>query len=549
MKRLIKTMLIVLIAGGLGYMGYTLYQSNSLQATAEATTTYSTVSVSLGSLSKSVVSTGTLTSNETSQILAPLDIKVAQVVAEAGSQVTADSALVILDTVALEESIAQLKADIATEDSTLASLANQYKETQTLKSPVAGRVKEIYVSAGVFLQDALANQPAIALLSLDGYMKAAFSDIADKVSSSSNLKVLVGETQYTAHLKSIEDGVVTVTFSDAKVLPGDSVQLLQNGVSIATSQAQINMPYLYTSLEDGYVSAVTAKVNTAVIKNGKVLTLEQSALSQDYLDAQNTREELVTKLATAKALLNDPVIYANTTGIVESVSVSAGDEVTQDAVITSLYTGDLLKMNISVDELDITSVQTGQTASLAMDALPDAAYEAKVTHINQIGTASSGITNYTVSLLLEKDEQLKLGMNGTATIAVGDQSDVLLVPLMAVQSDSQGSYVWKYDGSLAQTSEIPGIKTYITTGLSNADYTAVESGLAQGDQVVLIRSSASAVDGSMGNESFGGMQRPGSFDGMNMQDMPAFREQPQGNPGSSNPGGGNPGGGNPGRGN
>lgn len=539
MKRFIKMLLIVLGVGGLGFLGYTFYRTNAPQATAETSKSYSTVTVSLGSLSKSVVSSGALTSNETSQVLAPLDMKVAEIVAEAGSQVTADSALVVLDTGILEEAIAQLKADIATQDSTLASLASQYKETQTLKSPVAGRVKAVYVSAGAFLQDALTDQPAIALLSLDGYMKAEFSVIADKVTTGSSLKVLVGETQYLANLKSIQDGLVTVTFSDAKVLPGDSVQLLLNGVSLGTGEAQINMPYLYTSLADGYVSAVTAKVNTAIIKNGSVLTLEQSALSQDYLDAQKTREELVKKLVTAQALLNDPVIYANTTGIVESILVSAGDEITQDTAIASLFTGDMLKMNISVDELDITSVQTGQTASLAMDALPDAAYAAEVTRINQIGTASSGITNYTVSLLIEKDEQLKLGMNGTATIAVEEKSDAILVPLLALQSDSQGSYVWKYDASLTQTSEIPGIKTYITTGLSNANYTAVEEGLAAGDQVLIIRSSASVSTGDPESEGFGGMQRPGNFDGMNPQDMPAFRNQPQGNPGGGNPSRGN----------
>ena len=54
-------------------------------------------------------------------------------------------------------------------------------------------------------------------------------------------------------------------------------------------------------------------------------------------------------------------------------------------------------------------------------------------HLNR-GLGTGKITGYDVTVQLEADEQLKLGMNGTVTIAVGQQENALLVPLTATEA-------------------------------------------------------------------------------------------------------------------
>ena len=521
MKRIVKTLVILLVVAGLGYLGLRFYQQNASQASSGAETAYALADLSVGSLSKTVVSTGSLSKKDTLDLKAPIDLVVEAVHVQAGDEINANDTVLSIDTKALAASANDLQDQLIAQDETLANLAGKYKETQTLKSPVAGRVKAIYVNPGEYLQESLRDQPALMLFSLDGLMKAEFTGLATIPTGGTDLKVISGDQSFAATLGRVSEGSALVTFSDSKVLAGEKVQLVQNGVVLGTASAEINMPYLYTTDADGRIDTITPKVNALVNKNGALLSLGSVALSREYQAVLQTREELADSLLTARTLLEDPVIYAQQGGIVAEALAQAGAEMLAGDLMISLYAGDVMQMAINVDELDIISVSPGQSASLKMDALPEKSYEAEVVHISQIGTVSSGITNYTVTLELAETEELKLGMNGTATIAVGQQANALLVPLTAVQSDNQGSYVWLYQADHVQTAEEPGIKTYITTGLSSADYVAVSSGLSVSDQLVLTRGEANASASPTGGEMMFGT-------GEGMQGMPALERLTEG---------------------
>jgi HlyD family secretion protein len=124
-------------------------------------------------------------------------------------------------------------------------------------------------------------------------------------------------------------------------------------------------------------------------------------------------------------------------------------------------------------------------------------------------------------------------MNATATIVIEKHSGVLLLPLEAVQALQGKSYVWLYTGTLpTDSSQDPGTKTEITTGMSNDSYVEISSGLTADDQVVVVRTkstSSSNMQGGFGG--FGGMT--GGMGGMGGQ-MPSG-DRPQG----GGPGGGN----------
>ena len=181
----------------------------------------------------------------------------------------------------------------------------------------------------------------------------------------------------------------------------------------------------------------------------------------------------------------------------------------------------------SVDELDIINVQVGQNADIAMDALTDKTYAAVVSKVSQIGTPNGGVTVYNVTLTIDGDENLKFGMNGTATIRIEELNDVLLVPLTALNTSRGESYVWLQSDS-AYADE-PGVRTTVETGLSDENYAQVLSGLNEGDVVLITReASSSGTDSQSGGFDFGGM----SFD---------IGSMPQG--GGDMPGGGGNGGG------
>ena len=212
-----------------------------------------------------------------------------------------------------------------------------------------------------------------------------------------------------------------------------------------------------------------------------------------------------------------------------SIVTPSATEQAIDTVLVSLYVGDEKEMVVSVDELDITSVEVGQNVELAMDAITDHTYAGTVSKISQIGTATSGVTVYSVTLTIDGDDQLKLGMNGTATILVEERENVLLVPITALNTSRGESYVWlKADG--AADGE-PGVRTTVETGLSDENFAEVLSGLNEGD-VVLITREASTSDSrdSMGGMmmDMGGGMPGGAFDGNMPSGMPSGGSMPAG---------------------
>lgn len=122
-------------------------------------------------------------------------------------------------------------------------------------------------------------------------------------------------------------------------MPGDTVQLLFGDTVLGESTAQIDMPYAVTSEEDGLVSSITAKENALVSRNGVLFRLSNPSLSKDFSAAAQARQKAADKVAQARALLLDPVVYAGEDGIIASITAVAGTAYTMDAEMLSMYVG------------------------------------------------------------------------------------------------------------------------------------------------------------------------------------------------------------------
>jgi HlyD family secretion protein len=509
--KIIKTVIILAIVGAVALGGYKLYMNSTAKDNTATKTSYTQASVTTGSLTQSVISTGSLSISDTATVKAPVDITIASVDVKVGETVAAGAALLGVDTSALSATIMDLTSQIATQDSSIISLASKYAVEKTLTAPIDSRVKAINIAKGQSLQEALDKNPALMILSLDGLMNVQIP-ASGVLALNAAVTVNGAGKNYTGTVARLSDGNAVITFPDTKVNIGETVQVLLAGAVIGSGTAQVNMPYQYGTTVSGLVDSVKATLNSYVYRNAALIYAVSVEATDEYNKAVKLRSELQAQLNAAKALLQDPVIRADKDGIISVINAAADSAVPADSALLTMYVGSNMEMVISVDELDIINVSVGQAASVIMDALPDASYDATVAYVSQIGTASSGITCYAVTLAVTGDSKVKLGMNGTATIHIGEQSNVLLIPLAAVQDDKEGSYVWKYDAAHVATDEEPGVKTYITTGLSNTDYAAVTRGLQLGDSVLVVRSAVASNSAVINNVpdfgNIGGGQMP-----------------------------------------
>ena len=141
-------------------------------------------------------------------------------------------------------------------------------------------------------------------------------------------------------------------------------------------------------------------------------------------------------------------------------------------------------VKINVDELDILSVQKGQTATVVLDADEEEIYEGEVTKVANVSSSDSGNAKYQVEIELPMEENMKLGMSATATIQIEQAVDVLVISMSALQEKGERTFVYtsqEKDGTLSGETEVE-------TGLSDGEQVEIVSGLKEGDTVYYTRS-------------------------------------------------------------
>jgi HlyD family secretion protein len=513
LKIILKVLVICAVVGGLGYGGYRFYLSRQVTPTTESDTeSYVKVQIGTGNLEKTVTGTGTLSISKTQDVTARFPVVVTNVRVSAGEAVKAGDALMDVDKTALNTAISTLQSDLTTAEDSLAQLVRSQADDSTLTIGAAGRVKAIYATVGDLAQDVMEKSGALMLLSMDGKMKVSIAS-AD-LTVSQTVTVMDGQSKYTGTVESVSGGNAVITFSDLKTLEGADVQVAKNSVILGSGKAQINMPFLYTATSQGRISKIYPSVNSSVGRRASLFYLTQVPVSSEYDTLVSNRDDILQKLKEAEAVLASGTIVSPIDGIVSTAVTASAAETAANTALATLYAGNAMQMVVSVDELDIIGVKVGQEVTVEMDAITDKTYDAAVSYISQIGTSSNGVTTYSVTLDVQGDDQLKIGMNGTATIKVGEANGVVLVPIAALNTSRNGQYVWLYDDTNTSGTQGPGVRTIVETGLSSETYAQVKSGLKEGDYVLVTRSAATDSLSGMQFMPIEGMpQMPASQDG------------------------------------
>jgi RND family efflux transporter MFP subunit len=137
-------------------------------------------------------------------------------------------------------------------------------------------------------------------------------------------------------------------------------------------------------------------------------------------------------------------------------------------------------VDLQVSEIDINNIQVGQTASLTFDAIPSKTYNGTVYEVGNIGTTSSGVVNFTVTVkLTDADALVKTGMTVAANIVTSQIDNVLLVPSRAIRTTNNRSTIYIMTAAGLQP-------VLIQIGSSNDTQTQITAGnVKAGDRVVL----------------------------------------------------------------
>ncbi len=220
-----------------------------------------------------------------------------------------------------------------------------------------------------------------------------------------------------------------------------------------------------------------------------------------------------------------------------SASTDAGADTGSDyeSVALTIAKMENAKIAIDVDELDILSVEVGQSAVVTLDAIENGEFTGTISKVGATASTDSSSAKYQVDILIPMDENMRVGMNASATIQVEQAENVLTIPMSALQQKGERTFVYTTQGDDGTL----GGETEVETGLSNSNEVEIVSGLSEGDTVYYTRIGSEDSDSDDFSGGFGGFggEMPGGEGGGEMPDG--------GNRGGGEmPGGGNRGGSN-----
>ncbi|MFZ2098327.1 MAG: efflux RND transporter periplasmic adaptor subunit [Anaerolineales bacterium] len=265
------------------------------------------------------------------------------------------------------------------------------------------------------------------------------------------------------------------------------IQLLQ--AQIATDQAQIN-----DSSNSVYGLAINLNTVWAAYQNA-TQTLSDAVTSLYELERSPNPNDLAAaqaKVQSAQAEMNSLILTAPYSGEVTNVGYLPGDSVSQSTPAVVLVDRSKLFVDLQIDESHVVKLNSGDTATIILEANPNLALTGKVSYINPVGASNQGVVYYDVQVMLDQtDPSILIGATADVTIQAGQPQTVLTVPVTAVGSDTTGEYVYVIasDGSSQQVS--------VVSGQILADNTVIVSGNLQvGDTVGLLSSTSTGTNSS-----------------------------------------------------
>ncbi|MGH9520408.1 MAG: efflux RND transporter periplasmic adaptor subunit, partial [Terriglobales bacterium] len=288
-------------------------------------------------------------------------------------------------------------------------------------------------------------------------------------------------------------------------------QLAAAQANVTSAKANISVDRVNASAPDLPMYKVTLERNQQMAKEGVVSQQALDNANRDYLAALNKRDvaraqigvdnaklkqafaEVQQSQASLKQLeeqLGYTTIVAPMDGVILSRDVEIGDAVSSILVLGSTATlvmteGDTSKVYVKgkVDEADIAHVYLGQPARIKVESFRGRTFVGKVTKISPMGVQKDNVTTFEVRVSIDNPGgELKANMTANAEILLGEHKNVLTVPENAVTYDnSKKAFV-----DVPDPSKKDGVrKVAVTVGLTNGSVVEIDSGLKEGESVVL----------------------------------------------------------------
>lgn len=230
------------------------------------------------------------------------------------------------------------------------------------------------------------------------------------------------------------------------------------------------------------VVAKTGDITTYYSFSGNVdVKNRQSVLSEKLMQISELKVKEGDNVKKGDELLKTTtgdIIEAKIDGEVSSVEIEENATVMAGIKLMEIVDFKNLNINVKVDEYDISALETGKEAIVTIGAIQKD-IKGKIAKISKEGQIANGVTYFTATIDLNKDEKLRVGMSAEVKLVSATVMGAVTLPMSVIQfDDNNNPYVLK-SGEKGRA-----VRTDIKTGINNGIAVEIKSGVSNGEAVI-----------------------------------------------------------------
>ena len=461
----IVIVLIVVLAALLG--GFFLYKKKTSSQKSQGDQSVSTATVKRTDISSELTASSSLSPKDTYEVTSLVEGEVIEANFEEGDVVEKGQVLYRIDASSMDSDLSSAQTSLQRAKESAQTAQSDYAEEtariagNTYRSTASGYIKTLYIKEG----DKVNNGTKIADLYDDSVMKITVPFLSGEAA-----EINVGDEAAVTLEDTGEQisGTVTVVSSMEETLSGG--RLVKNVTVDVSNPGGLTTDTAASVTVDGFVCSAeatfTAKTETILsveLSGNKSLEIENLLIhegsyvdknsdlfrvtaktTEEYLkefkdaveSADDNLENAENKLSNTQDSVDDYTITAPISGTVITKNAKVGDKISKSSSGTTtmavIYDLSTMTLEMSVDELDVSSIKVGQSVEITADAVEGETFTGTVTNVSLQSSYSNGVTNYPVTVTLDDTGSLLPGMNVDAKIILDSSENALVIPASAL---------------------------------------------------------------------------------------------------------------------
>ena len=423
-----------------------LYIVISNMIAANQPTPVMTTAAAKGEIEQTINTSGTVTTDHSKTYFSDVNVKIGEVNVSAGDAVKAGDVLIAYD------------ADSLNKETQLAQLALQsgegsYQNSVQSNNEKLGDLKEANVNLEVLDQQ---------IADTEAYIKGLENKIAAKKSDLAHFGTLL-----QISLLDWQDKPDSEEYLNLQIQLNNYEQ--NNNAEIKGWQDELEVYNDMLADYKEYRSEMKSQKSSA--EAGKM-----TAGAKEELEATNQTKEIEAQDKLNNLENAASGITAEFDGVITEMSAVEGSTVASGTQLLKLESTEDVSVKISITKYDLDKIAVGQKATVTIGGKE---YEGEVSKINRMAekNSSGAAVVGTEIKILNPDSDVYLGVEAKVVISTAQESDVIVVPVSAVNVDMDGEFIYVVENNVL-------VRKPVVTGISSDTMIQIVEGIAQGDQMV-----------------------------------------------------------------